>query len=155
MDIETLAREKGERAEELFRSGYGCAQAVLLAFEKESGLNKEQLIKLGSPFGGGMGRMRLTCGAVTAAVMLSGLLCSNGNRAEDYERVQSIAAELTKINGSIICAELLKGVSVTSGSAPEQRDNEYYKRRPCPKLCNIAAFVTARHCLCEKTAEKN
>lgn len=142
-ELERIAGLKAEKAENYFRSGYGCCQAVLLSFKDETGLDEETLVRLGAPFGGGIGRMRQVCGAALGAFMLSGLLKSKGNRAEDYERVRDIAARYAEENGSIVCAELLKGVSVTKGSVPEERDEGYYKRRPCPKLCASAAKIAA------------
>ena len=142
-ELELIAKEKGEKAEMLFRSGYGCAQAVLLAFKDETGLDEGTLIRLGAPFGGGIGRMRQVCRAALGAFMLAGLLKSEGNRAEDYARVRDIAERYAAENGSIICAELLKGVEVTKGSVPEERSEGYYKRRPCPKLCFSAAQIAA------------
>lgn len=149
MEFSDRAKEKGEKAEELFRSGHGCCQSVLLAFEKESGLTKEQLIKLGSPFGGGIGRMRSVCGASMGAFMLAGLIKGGGDRAADYELVRKIAADSESANGSFICAELLKGVKTTPGAEPEKRDENYYKRRPCPALCRIAAQIAAKRLLDE------
>lgn len=154
-EIDSIAKEKAEKAESFFRSGYGCTQAVLLAFKEETGLDEKTLIKLGAPFGGGIGRMRQVCGAALGAFMLSGLLKSEGNRAEDYARVRDIAAKYTEENGSVVCAELLKGVKVTEGTAPEARDEGYYKRRPCPKLCASAAEIAAHVLLtsCQKSDE--
>lgn len=149
-NIEQKIAEKGEIAENNFREGRSCCQAALLAFEEECGLDEETLLKLGAPFGGGTGRMRLTCGAATAAFMLAGLLKSDGskeNRSKDYELIRKIAAAFSEENGSLICAELLKGVKVTEGSLPEKRDEGYYARRPCPKLCRSAAEIAARFLL--------
>lgn len=149
-DIESVIIEKGEIAENNFRNGKSCCQAVLLAFKDECGLNEETILKIGAPFGGGTGRMRLTCGAATAIFMLAGLLKSDGskeNRNRDYELVQKLAEEFKTENGSIICAELLKGVKITSGTTPEERDDGYYKRRPCPQICRVAAKIAARNLL--------
>ena len=152
MDIEETVRIKGEQAENNFRNGKSCAQADLLAFKEESGLDEQTLLKLGAPFGGGMGRMRHVCGAVAAAFMLSGIIKSDGskeNRERDYELVRSMAQDCIEENGSIICAELLKGIKYTGGAKPEHRDEEYYKRRPCPALCRSVAQIAARRLLGE------
>lgn len=149
-DIESVIIEKGEIAENNFRNGKSCCQAVLLAFKDECGLNEETILKIGAPFGGGTGRMRLTCGAAAAIFMLAGLLKSDGskeNRNRDYELIQKLAEEFKTENGSIICAELLKGVKITSGTTPEERDEGYYKRRPCPQICRVAAEIAARNLL--------
>lgn len=143
---ERYINEKQQRAENNFRAGKSCCQAVLAAFKEELDMDENTLMKLGAPFGGGTGRMRLTCGAATAVFMLAGLLKSDGSkehRNRDYELVQKLAEELKRENGSIICAQLLKGVSVTSGTNPEERTEDYYKRRPCPRICGAAAKIAA------------
>ena len=89
---------KKDRAKELFGSGYNCAQSVIGAFCDELGIDFDTAMKISEGFGGGMGRMRLTCGAVSAMTMAVGLLLSRGSgegdtRAEVYETVHSLADE--------------------------------------------------------------
>ena len=110
--------ERSRRAEENFRKGYNCCQAVLLAFadilEANSLASKEQLIALGSGFGGGMGRLREVCGSFSAAVAMAGFIlpaCNPGNleeRKDNYALVQEFALSFKQMNGgSIVCRELL------------------------------------------------
>lgn len=139
---------KGEIAFNNFKSGMNCAQSVLLAFCDETNLDSETLLKLSLPFGGGMGRMRLTCGAVTGMIMAYGLICSVGTnptheeKLENYKGVQYLCDEFKKLNrGIVVCAELL-GLKEPEGThVPELRTEEYYKKRPCGELCRIAADI--------------
>ena len=135
----------GEKAEALFKQGYNCAQSVLLAFGEMTGLDAPIAAMLSSSFGGGLGRLREVCGAVSGACMVLGLLKGYSApddreaKKEQYHRVQEFAERFKEQNGSIICRELLSGVQTTKGKAPEIRTAEYYRKRPCPRLCRMAA----------------
>ena len=139
--------DHAEKARQLFLNGYNCAQSVLCAFEEEIGLDRTTLAKMASSFGGGMGRMREVCGAVSGALMAFGLI--NGysdpkdfdGKKEQYAFVQEFARRFREENGSIICRELLEGVQVKEGQEPEKRTDEYYKKRPCPELVYCAAQI--------------
>lgn len=130
--------ERAKKARELFCSGYNCSQAVVGAFADELGMDSKTAMRFAEGLGGGMGRMRLTCGAVAAMSLLAGLKLSNGEakdtatRTKIYETVRNMTEEFKQKNGSIICAELL-GTSKPSdnSSAPEARTEQYYKKRPC------------------------
>lgn len=127
---------KSKKAEELFLMGYGCSQSVLGAFANDIGIDFNTAMKIASPFGGGMGRMREVCGVMSGAFMVLGLIYgfdtpSPTQKGEIYQRVNEIANEFKKKNGTIICRELLANIKTTTGSAPEERTNDYYKRRPC------------------------
>lgn len=140
-------KEHGMIAERLFREGYNCAQAVLLAFCDETGLDEKTAAMLASSFGGGMGRLREVCGAVSGALMVLGLVQGYADpddpdaKKAHYHRVQEFAERFREKNGSIICRELLSGVQTVGGSDPEQRTESYYKKRPCPALCRCAAEI--------------
>ncbi len=139
--------ERKEKAIKLFLEGYNCSQAVLVAFSDEIGLDYETALKLSSSFGGGMGRMREVCGAVSAMFMIAGLKKgysspgSTEEKTEHYQRIQNLAKEFSVKNGSIICRELLKNVKTTIGALPEERTKEYYKTRPCAKFVGDAAEI--------------
>ena len=134
-------------AEKLFRDGYNCSQAVLLAFSDVTGLNDDTAAKLASSFGGGLGRMREVCGAVSGAAMVLGLIQGYSNpkdfdgKKEHYKLIQDFAARFKKKNGSIICRELLTGVKTVENGVPENRTDSYYKKRPCPLLVRDAAEI--------------
>lgn len=134
-------------AERLFREGYNCSQAVLLAFSDVTKLDNDTAAKLASSFGGGLGRMREVCGAVSGAAMVLGIAKGysdskdNNAKKEHYKLIQDFAARFKEKNGSIICRELLSGVKTTEGKEPEARTQEYYKKRPCPLLVRDAAEI--------------
>lgn len=139
-----------EKAMELFQQGYNCAQAVFGAFCDELGMDREAAMKLSSSFGGGMGRMREVCGAVSGMFMVAGLKSGYDNpkdpaaRAAHYKLIQDMAAEFKKYNGSIICRELLQleKTDIPEGPTPTPRTDEFYKKRPCVEIVGIAARIT-------------
>ena len=132
------------KAEELFIGGCNCAQAVVLAFSDLTGLDKTTSMKLTSSFGGGIGRLREVCGAVSGMMMVLGLLYGyeeNGekdiNKKEHYKAVQQLAADFSSRNGSIVCRDILK--NPPSDPNPSPRSEEYYKHRPCASMVVYAA----------------
>lgn len=141
--------EYGNRAEEYFREGYNCAQAVALAFSDKVNIDKETLLKAVSVFGGGVGGLREMCGAVSGTIFIYGLLkgyndpTDNAAKTELYKDIQEIANRNKEVNGSYICKELLAMKDITSSNLPSERTEEYYKRRPCPEKINIAAKIFA------------
>ena len=138
-----------ERAKTLFTDGYNCAQAVLCAFEDVTHLPRQTAAKLASGFGGGIGRMREVCGAVSGAVMVLSLVCgyddpkATSEKTAHYALVQEFARRFREENGSIICRELLQGVQTTQGSTPEARTEKYYRKRPCAELVALSAGILA------------
>ncbi len=138
--------EKTEKAEELFKSGYNCSQSVLGVFCEEFGLDFDIAMKIASSFGGGMGRMREVCGAVSGMFMAAGLAFSSAqnsheNKTRQYRTVQELAEKFKEKNGSIICRELLKGVDISNSYIPEKRTENYYKKRPCIELVRDAVEI--------------
>ncbi|MBQ8910903.1 MAG: C_GCAxxG_C_C family protein [Oscillospiraceae bacterium] len=125
-----------------FMEGYNCAQAVLLAFSDVVGLDEKTCAKLSSSFGGGMGRMREVCGAVSGMLMVAGLLYGYDGpeegqvKKEHYARVQELAEEFRAEAGSIICREILK--NPPSDPAPSPRTAQYYAQRPCARMVALA-----------------
>lgn len=139
--------DHGTLAEQNFRSGYNCAQSVLLAFYDVTGLDDRTAAMLASSFGGGIGRLREVCGAVSGAAMVLGLVKGHSDpddreaKKAHYARVQEFAEKFKERNGSIICRELLSGVETSDGKEPEQRTEAYYQKRPCALLCREAAEI--------------
>ena len=132
------------RAAELFCKGYNCAQAVTVAFCDVTGLSEEFSARLASAFGGGMGRMREVCGAVSGMLMVLGVLCGYDDPGEKdrakkahYALVQELAGKFRERNGSIICREILKNPPSTPSPTP--RTAEFYKNRPCTRMVVCAA----------------
>lgn len=136
-----------EKAEALFKEGYNCAQAVFAAFCEELGIDTETALKLSSSFGGGMGRMREVCGAVSGMFMAAGLKYGYSDpkdtksKADHYKLIQDLAQKFKEQNGSIICKNLL-GLSKPEGTTvPQERTADYYKKRPCSGLVKDAARI--------------
>ena len=141
-----------EMAKALFCEGYNCAQAVFCAFSDVTGLDRDTAAKLASSFGGGLGRLREVCGAVSGAAMALGMArgCSDpkdaGAKQAHYELVRDFAGRFRESEGSIICRELLAQAKVdpkqaAPGGVPEARTAAYYKKRPCPELVWQAAHI--------------
>ena len=132
-------------AAELFLNGYNCAQAVAVAFCDVTGLTPAQSAKLMSSFGGGMGRMREVCGAVSGMLMVAGYLYGYDTPNDDdskkahYALVQELAGKFREQAGSIICREILK--NPPSDPAPTPRTEEFYKIRPCARMVFLAARI--------------
>lgn len=131
------------KAAELFSHGWNCAQAVALAFCDVTGLEEQTMVRLASPFGGGMGRMRQVCGAFSGMLMVLGLLYGYDdadNQPEKqalYEDVQALAAQFQGEIGSIICGDILENPS--KDPTPSPRTEEYYQKRPCGRVVSTAA----------------
>lgn len=139
---------RGQKAEEFFKSGYNCAQAVVMAFADVIGGDTQAYLRLSSSFGGGIGRLREVCGAFSGSCMVAGLLrgYDNGNgvdKGSHYALIQRLALKNKLQNGSIICKELLGATVNLSSADPSVRTAEYVKKRPCAELCRIAADILA------------
>ncbi len=137
-----------EKAGELFLKGYNCSQSVFTAFAYRFGIDEETALKLTAGLGGGVGRLREVCGAVSGAAMVIGSICSategddEKSKKRNYELVREFADRFTAIHGSVVCRELLKlGVKAEASATPEGRTAEYYKKRPCLKIVEDAAEI--------------
>ena len=143
-----MTNSYSQKAKELFKEGYNCSQAVVFAFAKDLGIEPETAIKLASSFGGGMGRMREVCGAVSAMFMIAGLKYGYTEpdnkeiKTEHYARIQELAGKFKELHGTIICRELL-GVDADDKPIPSDRTKEYYASRPCERLVGDAAEIIA------------
>jgi C_GCAxxG_C_C family probable redox protein len=146
--------ERVARAVDNFMAGYGCCQSVVAAFADIYGLDDTMAKKIAAGFGGGVGRMRMMCGAVSAIVMLAGIDCgqTEGSDREGksacYKVVQQLLAQSKADNGSLICAEILglKGSEkATASYVASPRTAEYYKTRPCAAKVESAARIFAEY----------
>lgn len=146
------------RAVDNFMQGYGCCQSVVAAFADLYGVSDDLAKRIGAGFGGGVGRLRMMCGAVSGIVILVGLDCgqTEGSDREGksacYKVVQQLLARSTEQNGSLICAEILglKGYEKAQSSyVASPRTAEYYKKRPCAAKVESAARIFAEY-LAEK-----
>lgn len=140
-----------ENAKELFESGCNCCQAVFCAFLDEINMNKDDAMRLSAGFGGGFGRLREVCGAVSGMTMvLSNKFASTDpndkeKKAALYALIQQAAGDFKTENGSIVCRELLGLAEKSSAPVPEERTKEYYKKRPCAELVKCAAQIAEKY----------
>lgn len=147
--------KKGDTAAQMFREGYNCAQSVVLAFAGEMGMDGETAVRLASAFGGGMGRLREVCGAVSGMFLAAGMLKGYASPDDQegktalYRLVQQMAEEFEKDNGSLICRELLGLCEKKDDYHPEKRTESYYASRPCERLVRDAAEIAERMLLRE------
>ena len=139
---------RAEKAKEYFKSGYACSQAVALAFQDVTGLDEKALLKIMLPFGGGLGRLRLTCGAVSGMAAVVGCAFAAAendaeNKKRTYAIVQNLCAKFQEQTGSLQCGELLAKmqVNVEVGGVAEARSAEYYRKRSCADMVALAAQI--------------
>ena len=136
-----------------FRQGYNCAQSVLLAFAEEVNLDKETALKLSSSFGGGMGRLREVCGALSSMFMIAGFLKgytdfdNDDLKAKHYELIQSLAEKFRAKFGTYICRELLELPEGKESPVPSKRTEEYYNSRPCEEFIKYSAHIIQENLL--------
>ena len=146
--------ERVQRAVDNFMAGYGCCQSVVAAFSDLYGLDETMAKSIAAGFGGGVGRLRMMCGAVSGIVMLVGLDCgqTEGSDSEGksacYKVVQDLLEQYRQENGSLICAEIL-GLNghekAQSSYIASPRTAEYYKTRPCAAKVESAARIFANY----------
>lgn len=155
LDVQSVRK----KAIDNFKSGLNCAQAVLCAFVDTPSaplrdITHESAMHLASSFGGGMGRLREVCGAVSGMFMVAGFLFGYDEssapeaKANHYELIQNLASSFAAKNGAIVCRELLGLPPKNHGIAPdspvpEARSDAYYKKRPCSELVGDAAEIIA------------
>lgn len=138
--------DRADRAKELFCEGYNCSQSVAAAFCDLAGMDEKTAVKLVSGFGGGVGRMREVCGAVSGAVFILNVLYGYDDKEDFeskkrlYEIIRAFAEKFKAENGSIICRELL-GIDGAGSPVPEKRTPGFYEKRPCPEIVYSAAKI--------------
>lgn len=139
----------GDRAVEYFCKGYNCAQSTAAAFAEEAGLDVGTVLAMMAGFGGGMGGMRETCGAVAGMVFALGLAKGtynpkdNGAKTALYASVREAVGEFTEKFGTTCCRELLVKAGCLPKPEPEVRNAEYYAKRPCAHFVRQAAEIAA------------
>lgn len=138
-----------EKAAELFLEGFNCSQSVFTAFCDRFGMDEETAKRVSAGLGGGVGRMREVCGAVSGAAMVIGSIASatdgddKESKAKNYELVREFAERFKERHGgTVICREMLKlNIPMENTAMPENRTAEYYKSRPCLKAVEDAADI--------------
>lgn len=152
--LQINVQERVERAQNYFKAGYNCAQAVVMAFDDVMQMTPDELARLAAPFGGGMGRMREVCGTVSGMAFLAGAIKPSADpsnldeRKENYALVQKFAQEFRDENGDIVCRRLLglePMAERTETPMPSARTAEYYRKRPCSEYVGCAARIVAEH----------
>ncbi len=146
-----MIKDHTKAAAELFVNGCNCSQAVFVAFAEDCGIDRETAMKLSSSFGGGMGRLREVCGAVSGMFMVAGLLSgytdsdTKEKKDEHYKLIQSLAKEFNSVHSTYICRDLLGNLGKSTSPVSSPRTAEYYKVRPCVKFVITAAEILDRH----------
>jgi C_GCAxxG_C_C family probable redox protein len=135
-----------ELAIERFRGDYNCAQSVLSVFGPEYGLSEKDAFRIAWPFGGGMGRLQKTCGAVTGAYMVIGLAwgMKKPETDEEKEKVYQIVREFTarfeSHHGATDCLTLLgRDISTVEGRQKAKEDEIFSQR--CEKYVGDAVAI--------------
>jgi len=138
---------------EFFEQGYNCSQAVFMAYSDIYGIDRETAAKLATSFGGGMGRLREVCGAVSGMFLILGLkypfadIKDKTAKSTNYKAVQRTANEFKSVMGSYICADLLKLKHEPQNPESSERNEAYYKSRPCTRCVKVAAEIVGKEVL--------
>jgi len=139
-----------EQAVENFQNGYNCAQSVVMAYADLYTADIETVKMMAAPFGGGMGRLREVCGAVTGIFMILGLEQPDTDpndkaaKTASYAAVQRTALTFKDQMGSYICADLLKIGKHPQNPTPDDRNSEYYAKRPCAYCVAVGAEILGK-----------
>lgn len=140
--------KRSEKAMMLFNEGYACSQAIVMAFQDVVGINSDTLMKISLPLGGGISRLRRTCGAVLGMSLIVGLLfgsktVDHENKLKVYEINQKLIEKFEEKRGTSNCLKLLEkaGLEVEVKGEAEKRTSEYYSKRPCGYIVYDAALV--------------
>ncbi|KKM98953.1 hypothetical protein LCGC14_1152710 [marine sediment metagenome] len=135
-----------EQAVSYFKDGFNCSQSIFSCFSVEYGLSRDNALKLATGFGGGMGRLGKTCGAVTGALMVIGLKYGKVSIEDDtaagktYRLVQKVIKKFTEINGSITCNDLLDcDISTLEGLNSANEKNLFTTL--CPNFVRTSAEI--------------
>ncbi|MBR4969287.1 MAG: C_GCAxxG_C_C family protein [Alistipes sp.] len=145
------AEERALRAKSYFHEGYNCAQSVALAFADITPLDEQMVATITASFGGGMGRLREVCGAVSGMAFVASFISpcptADNDKAKkaNYALVQEFAEQFRQQNGSVVCRSLLGLDSPKDEPTPSPRTAEYYQKRPCAEYVYDAALIVGKH----------
>jgi len=145
------ATDYEKEAMENFKQGFNCAQSVTAAFADKLNVDRDTALKIASSFGGGVGRMREICGALSGAFIVMGMLDGYSDPLDDetktklYISVQELAEKFKKENGSLLCKDLLGVQYEPISPIPEKRTAKYYHNRSCEKFVGYSAKLLAEH----------
>lgn len=142
--------EARDTALEYFNQGYACSQSILLTFAPSLGLDELNAKRISSTFGGGMGRLRQKCGAVTGGFMVLGLKYGNiepkdlDTKLNAYAMVRALDKRIEEVMGTTSCKEILQ-----QHATAEQVESRQHHRIICRKV--VAETAEAVFDLLEKT----
>ena len=145
------AEERALRAKSYFHEGYNCAQSVALAFADITPLDEQMVATITASFGGGMGRLREVCGAVSGMAFVASFISpcptADNDKAKkaNYALVQEFAEQFRQQNGSVVCRSLLGLDRPKDEPTPSPRTAEYYQKRPCAEYVYDAAIIVGKH----------
>ena len=149
--VKFCAEERAERAKAFFNEGYNCAQSVAMAYADIANLDEKMVATITASFGGGMGRLREVCGAVSGMAFVASFLspCHTADNAEakkaNYALVQLFAEQFRQQNGNIVCRSLLGLDRPKDEPTPSPRTTEYYQKRPCAEYVYDAALIVGKY----------
>lgn len=140
---------KVDLARSLYLNGHNCAQAVFAAFSQEMGISQDAALRMASGMGGGIGGLRMTCGAVSAMAMVLGALRGYSD-ADDFDTKKQLYADIQRLHEQFVavhetsnCRELLKISGIVAKAQPSERTPEYYRKRPCARYIELCAQLLA------------
>ncbi|MDH6356588.1 C-GCAxxG-C-C family protein [Parabacteroides sp. PF5-9] len=145
-----VIEDRVQKAIDYFESGYNCAQSVFLAYHDLFDLDMETAKKMTVSFGGGIGRLRETCGTTSGMAMLAGFrypvidTTDKNARTLNYAIVQKMVGLFKEKYGTINCKSLLQSLKTDTNPEPSPRTPEYYTRRPCGKFIVDATEIAGR-----------
>ena len=137
---------RSDKAVSIFKEGINCSQSVLSCFAADLGLDKDMALKLAAGFGGGMGRMAQTCGAVTGAYMVIGLkhgaITGQDKAAKEhtYQVVRDFNDRFKARNQSLTCKELLK-CDISTPVGFDEAKQKGLLTTICPKMVRDAVEI--------------
>jgi C_GCAxxG_C_C family probable redox protein len=141
--------DRVEQAIACFQEGFSCSQAVLSTFAPQLGMDRDLALKVSGAFGAGMGRMGETCGAVTGAFMVIGLLHGR-TKVEDqetkekaYALVAELAEQFRQRNGSLACRDLI-GCDLGTPEGRQHAHDHGLSATRCVKFVRDAAEIVER-----------
>ena len=150
-EVKINAIERAERAKALFNEGYNCAQSVAMAYADITSLDEQMVATITASYGGGMGRLREVCGAVSGMAFVASFIspCPTATDAAakmaNYALVQEFAEKFRQQNGNIVCRSLLGLDRPKDEPTPSPRTTEYYQKRPCAEYVYDAALIVGKY----------
>ena len=126
-----------------FESGLSCSQAIVVTYAPLFGISQEDAIRMSRAFGGGMGHLSETCGAVTGAFMVIGIQSPGVGmqiKEETYCLVQKFAEKFKIANNSLNCTQLL-GCDLGTSDGRDYYKEQGRKKSHCTKYIENSAHI--------------